>query len=269
VRYPEEQRQSLRELANERIFRPGGVGEIPLSTAANLVERRELSTLTSIDGQQTARVTGEADASVVTPLQARRQVNQNLIPDLLAMYPGLVVEPDGSAREERTMLDTLRVLVPLVMIAMYVLIAAFLRSYWKPLIAVVGVPIAFAGSVFVHWILGWDYGFLSLFGLIGVAGVIVNDALVLMDRYNTLRRENEMLPAIAAASAATRHRFRAVFLTSLTTVLALAPLLYERSDVLMFLVPFVVSMLGGLIFSGLFILFLLPSLVMIAEAGRE
>ncbi len=269
VRYPEEQRQSRRELANERIFRPGGVGEIPLSTVANLVERRELSTLTSIDGQQAARVTGEADPAVMTPLQARRQVNQDLIPDLLAMYPGLVIEPDGSAREESSMLDTLRVLIPLVMIAMYVLIAAFLRSYWKPLIAVVGVPIAFAGSVFGHWILGWDYGFMSLFGLIGVAGVIVNDALVLMDRYNTLRRENEMLPAIAAASAATRHRFRAVFLTSLTTVLALAPLLYERSDVLMFLVPFVVSMLGGLIFSGLFILFLLPSLVMIAEAGRE
>ena len=269
VRYPEEQRRSLRELASERIFRPGGIGEIPLSTVANLVERRELSTLTSIDGQQAARVTGEADPALITPLQARRQINQNLIPDLLAMYPGLVVEPDGSAREERTMLETLRVLIPLVLIAMYVLIAAFLRSYWKPLIAVVGVPIAFAGSVFGHWILGWDYGFMSLFGLIGVAGVIVNDALVLMDRYNTLRRENEMLPAIAAASAATRHRFRAVFLTSLTTVLALAPLLYERSDVLMFLVPFVVSMLGGLIFSGLFILFLLPSLVMIAEAGRE
>ena len=269
VRYPEEQRQSLRELAGERIFRPGGVGEIPLSTVANLVERRELSTLTSIDGQQAARVTGEADPALITPLQARRQVNQILIPELLAMYPGLVVEPDGSAREESSMLETLRVLIPLVLIAMYVLIAAFLRSYWKPLIAVVGVPIAFAGSVIGHWILGWDYGFMSLFGLIGVGGVIVNDALVLMDRYNTLRRENEMLPAIAAASAATRHRFRAVFLTSLTTVLALAPLLYERSDILMFLVPFVVSMLGGLIFSGLFILFLLPSLVMIAEAGRE
>ena len=105
--------------------------------------------------------------------------------------------------------------------------------------------------------------------VIGVGGVIVNDALVLMDRYNIMRRENEMLPAIAAASAATRSRFRAVFLTSLTTVLALAPLLYERSEALLFLVPFVVSMLGGLLFSGLFILFLLPSLVMVAEAGRE
>ena len=271
VKYPQERRQSLRDLARERIFRPGPgpAAEVPLSSVASLVERRELSTLTSIDGQLAARVTAEADPAVITPLQARRQVRQNLIPELLAMYPGLVVDPDGSAREESGMLETLSVLVPLVLIAMYVLIAAFLRSYWKPLIAVVGIPVAFAGSVIGHWILGWDYGFMSLFGLIGVGGVIVNDALVLMDRYNILRRENEMLPAIAAASAATRHRFRAVFLTSLTTVLALAPLLYERSDTLMFLVPFVVSMLSGLVFSGLFILFLLPSLVMIAEAGRE
>ncbi len=279
VRYPEDRRQSLRELASERIFRPGrnpggagvpgGGGEVPLSAVANLIERRDLSTLVSIDGRPTARVTGEADAAVITPLQARRQIDEVLLPELFAAYPGLVVEPDGSAREEQGMLATLGVLIPLVLIAMYVLIAAFLRSYWKPLVAVVGIPVAFAGSVLGHWILGWDYGFMSLFGLIGVAGVIVNDALVLMDRYNSLRRENEMLPAIAAASAATRHRFRAVFLTSLTTILALAPLVYERSDELMFLVPFVVSMLGGLVFSGLFILFLLPSLVMIAEAGRE
>ena len=167
------------------------------------------------------------------------------------------------------MLKTLSLLFPLVLIAIYVLTAAFLRSYWKPLIAVLGIPVAFAGGVISHWILGWDFGFMSLFGVIGVGGVIVNDSLVLMDRYNILRSENKMLPAIAAASAATRQRFRAVFLTSATTILALAPLLYERSDELMFLVPFVVSMVGGLIFSGLFILFMLPSLVMIVEAGRE
>ena len=97
----------------------------------------------------------------------------------------------------------------------------------------------------------------------------MNDALVLLDRYNTIRRDNSAIPAIAVASAAARHRFRAVFLTSLTTVFGLSPLLYERSDQLVFLVPFVVSMLGGLVFSGLFVLFLLPTLVMIAEGRHE
>ena len=97
----------------------------------------------------------------------------------------------------------------------------------------------------------------------------MNDALVLLDRYNAIRRENAMIPAIAAAAAATRHRFRAVFLTSLTTVLGLSPMLYDRSDALIAFVPLVVSMLGGLVLSTVFILFLLPTLVMIVEGRRE
>ena len=169
----------------------------------------------------------------------------------------------------KVVFEILGLLVPIVLLAMYALMAAFLRSYWKPLVAVVGIPLGFAGSVWGHWLLGWDFTAMSLFGVVAVAGVLVNDALVLLDRYNRIRREDGAIPAIAAASAATRHRFRAVFLTSLTTVLGLSPLLYERSDELMFLVPFVISMLGGLVLSGLFILFILPTLVMIAEGRHE
>ena len=167
------------------------------------------------------------------------------------------------------MLRTLAVLVPVVLVAMYGLMASFLGSYWKPFVIVLGVPIAVAGAIFGHWILGWHLTAISIFGMIGVGGVIVNDALVLLDRYNTIRRENTMLPAIAAASAATRDRFRAVFLTSLTTVLGLSPLLYERSDELLFIVPFVVSMLGGLVAATAFTLFVLPALFMFFEGRRE
>ena len=277
VRYPAERRRSLGDLANERILRPAGAGrgdgpaytEVPLSTVARLTEEREPATLTRIDGNRAALVTARADTALITPIQARRQIDEGIVPDLMARFPGLGIEPHGSVRETRAMLETLGVLVPIVLLAMYAIMAAFLRSYWKPLVAVAGMPIAFAGAVLGHWILGWDFTAMSLFGVIGVAGVIVNDALVLLDRYNTIRRENDAIPAIAAASAATRHRFRAVFLTSLTTVLGLSPLLYERSDELMFLVPLVVSMLGGLVLSSLFILFILPALVMIAEGRQE
>ncbi len=279
VRYPTERRRSLSELANERIIRPAGGGpggrgagaytEVPLSTVARLTEKRGLATLTRIDGKQAALVTGRADTATLTPIQARRQIGQEIIPELLERYPGLKIEIHGAGRDTSAMLETLGLTVPLVLLAMYALMAAFLRSYWKPLVAVVGIPIAFAGSVLGHWMLGWDFTAMSLFGVVGVAGVIVNDALVLMDRYNTIRRDNDAIPAIAAVSAATRHRFRAVLLTSLTTVLGLSPLLYERSDELLFLVPLVVSMLGGLVLSGLFILFILPTLVMLAEGRHE
>ena len=268
VRYPPERRRGLSDLARERIHRPGG-GEVPLSTVAELREKRELATLTRFDGKRAALVSANADPAIITPIQARRQLKQTFIPEILAKYPGLRVEAEGSARDERAMLETLGLLVPVVLIAMYGLMAGFLRSYWKPLVAVAGVPMAFAGAVLSHWLLGWDFTAMSLFGVIAVGGVIVNDALVLLDRYNVIRRENDVIPAIAAAAAATRHRFRAVFLTSLTTVLGLSPLLYERSDSLMVIVPLVVSMLGGLILSSVFILFLLPTLVMIAEGRRE
>ena len=268
VRYPAEDRRSLSDLASERIHRPGG-GEVPLSVVARITEKREPATLTRIDGKRAARVEARADASVTTPIRARRDVDEQFIPDLLAAYPGLVVETEGGAREERRLLGTLGILVPIVIIAIYALIAAFLRSYWKPLVAVVGIPIAFAGGIVSHWILGWDLTTMSLFGMIAVGGVVVNDALVLLDRYNIIRRDNAMIPAIAAAAAASRQRFRAVFLTTLTTVLGLSPLLYERSDELIVFVPFVVSMLGGLVASTLAILFVLPALVMIAEGHRE
>ena len=268
VRYPPERRRSLRELAGERIRRPGG-GEVPLSTVARITEKRELVTLTRIDGRPASRISANADVAVITPIQARREVGRSLIPGLLAKYPGLRIEPDGGARKESAMLKTLGLLFPLALLAMYALMAGFLRSYWKPIVSVAGVPIAFAGAVLGHWVLGWDFTAMSLFGVIGVAGVVVNDALVLLDRYNTIRRENAMIPAIAAAAAATRHRFRAVFLTSLTTVLGLSPMLYDRSDELVIFVPLVVSMLGGLALATLFTLFLLPALVMMVEGRRD
>ena len=268
VRYPPERRRSLRELAGERIRRPGG-GEVPLSTVAEISEKRELATLTRIDGRRSALVTANADSAVITPIQARRVVAREFIPGLVAKYPGVRIDVDGGARKEKSMLATLAVVVPIVLLAIYALMAAFLRSYWKPVIAVSGVPISFAGAVLGHWALGWDFTAMSLFGVIAVGGVIVNDALVLLDRYNTIRREIASIPAIAAAAAAARHRFRAVFLTSLTTVLGLSPMLYDRSDELITLVPLVVSMWGGLVLSTLFILFLLPALVMLVDGRRD
>ncbi|MYG03819.1 MAG: efflux RND transporter permease subunit [Acidobacteriia bacterium] len=201
-------------------------------------------------------------------MQARRVVDQEFLAGLLDRFPGLQVKVEGGVRDEREMVQTMAALVPVVLVAMYALMAAFLRSYWKPLVAVAGFPISFAGAILGHWLLGWDLTAMSLFGIIAVFGVVVNDALVLLDRYNTIRQKYPMMPAIAAASAATRDRFRAVFLTSATTLVGLSPLLYERSDDLIFLVPFVVSMMGGVVLSGAFILFILPTLVMTTE-GRS
>ena len=267
VRYPAERRGSLKELASERIILPDGK-EIPLSTIARITEETQLENLIRIDGKQAVLVNAQVDLSESTPIRIRRKLADEILPQLVSKYPGLTVSRDAGARDERIILNTLGVLIPITLIAMYGLMAAFLRSYWKPLVAATGIPMAFAGAVFGHWVLGWNLTIISVFGMIGVSGVIVNDALLLLDRYNAILKENSAIPAIAAASAATRDRFRAVFLTTVTTVLGLSPLLYERGDELLFLVPFAVSMLGGLIAASVFTLFFLPAIVMFVEDRR-
>ena len=268
VRYPPERRSSIRELTNELIRRPGGA-EVPLSTVAHITEKRDFATLTRIDGNRAALLSALADPSVITPVQARRRVAESMIPQLMEKFPGLKISMDQGARVEQSMYDTLIALVPIVVIVMYALMAGFLRSYWKPIVAIAGIPVAFSGAVFSHLVLGWDFTAISLFGAIGIGGIIVNDALVLLDRYNTIRQDRPDLPAIACVSAASQHRFRAVFLTSMTTLLGLSPMLFERADELIFLVPLVVSMFGGLVFSTVFILIFLPALVMVVEGRRE
>ena len=139
VRYPAERRRSLRELASERIRRPGG-GEVPLSTVAWIEEKRELAALTRIDGKSTVPVNAHAELTRITPIQARRKIDREFLPGLIAKYPGLGISDDAGVRQERHLIETLSLLVPFVLIAMYALIAGFLRSYWKPVVAMAACP---------------------------------------------------------------------------------------------------------------------------------
>lgn len=268
VRYPRYSRESLSVLSTERIRSSQG-REIPLSTVADISESQGLANLTRINGENAVFVDAYADDATVAPIPLRRKISKTYIAQLHDQYPGLTIAADGGFRNEIKLFKTLAILLPLVFVAMYAIVAGFLRSYWKPLIVVLGIPVAFAGAIFSHWILGWDFTFLSIFGVVAVSGVIVNDSLVLLDRYNIIRNERPGVAAIAIASEAMHHRFRAVFLTSLTTIVGLSPLLYERSESLLTMVPFVVSMLGGLVFAGLFTLFILPTLVMTIEGRKE
>ena len=269
VRYPPERRRSLGDLENEQITGPAGTAAMPLAGVANIQEAREFATLMRVNGKQAAQVSARSDLINSRPTEARALVAEQALPRLLAKYPGLGVNYDLGSRQEAKALSTLGQLLPVIVILMYAVMAAFLRSYWKPLVAVAGIPMAFAGAVFAHLVLGWEFGIQSLFGAIGVSGIVVNDALVLLDRYNRIRGDSPEMPAIAAVSAAAQQRFRAVLLTTVTTAVALAPMLFERDDKLLFLVPMTVSMLGGLLLATVSTLVLLPTLVMIVEGRRE
>ena len=268
VNYPEQSRSSISDLRNIRLDRPG-VGQVPLSAIARIVEKQELEEITQLDGSRVVYVHAKADMATITPRKARNLLENGIVKELSAKHPDLVIDRAGAALDERDTLETLRILVPLSLLAIYLLMAAFLQSYWKPFIAATGIPLIFVGAVLAHLILGWNFSFMSIFGIIAASGVVVNDGLVLLDRYGSIRKKSPSIPAVAALVSATRLRFRPVLLTSLTTVLGLSPLLYERSDVLLHMVPFATSILGGLIMSGLYVLFLMPALVMIFEGRNE
>ena len=153
------------------------------------------------------------------------------------------------------------------LLVIFAMLAAQLRSYVQPLIILMAVPFGFAGAVYGHYLLDFTLSFVSIFGMIALSGVVVNDSLILIDRYNRFRRDTEM-STIDAIVAAAQRRFRAIILTTATTALGLTPMLFETSIQAQFLIPMAVSLATGIVFASVVILFIVPVLVMIQEDFR-
>ena len=268
ARYPQERRRSVRELLDERILRPGGA-QIPLSAVARIVETRDYSTLTRIDGVRAATISGRVDRQLSSPNAVMSEIEEDVIPRLLNKYPDLRIIRQGAGEEQSEFNSIMRITVPLALLFMYYLMAVQLRSYWQPALVLAGLPFAVAGGLLAHLILGYDLSTPSVFGMVAVGGVVVNDTLVLMDRYNRIRGESGATPAIAAVSAAARQRFRAIFLTTLTTIVGLLPVIYGKSEVMHNLLPMVISMAGGLIAASAALLFFVPALILLVDGARD
>ncbi|MYD96805.1 MAG: efflux RND transporter permease subunit [Gammaproteobacteria bacterium] len=266
VRYPEDRRRSLNELGDERILRPDGI-EVPLHTVASIVETRNYASLMRVNGVRAIEVGARVDLGMSTPRMIERELD-DVVASLQERYPGMQFYAIEGGQEREGLGEVLSYTIPLALLVMYVLIAVFFRSYAQPLIVLAGMPFAFAGGIFGHLILGYDVTAVSLFGMIAVAGVVVNDTLVLMHRYNRIRAEAD-IPAVAAVSAAARQRFRAIILTTATTVVGLLPILLVKAEVTANFVPMVVSIVFGLIVASLGILFFVPAVLLLEEQARE
>ena len=267
VRYPEHQRQSFAELADEWIDLPGG-GRMALAQAATTVESRHFETLLRIDGVPAVEVDARADTAVATANQVKSRIVQDVLPDLRARHPGLTVGWTMAGVDDGQSLETLAFSLPIVLLAMYLLMAVQFRSYLQPLVVLTAMPLAAAGAMFAHFVLGYDFSMASAFGVVAVLGVVINDTLLLMDRYNSLK--STTVPAVAAISGAVRQRFRPIFLTTVTTVVGLLPVLYLKSEATVeSFVPLVVSIVGGLIAGSAGILFVVPAIALLVEGARE
>jgi multidrug efflux pump subunit AcrB len=265
VRYPQASRSSTADLFDARI-RLSDDSEAPLSSVAQVTESRSLSAINRIDGLQIVSVSGQVDEDVTTPSLANKEVLEQFVPALKQQFPGLKVRQAGAGREQSKDLSTLGRLTMVAILIIFALMASQLKSYTQPLIILAGVPFGAAGALVGHYLLGYNLSFISIFGIVALSGVVVNDSLVLLDRYNKLVLEGwDNAKAIVEAA---RLRFRAIFLTTATTALGLTPMLFETSTQAQFLIPMAVSLATGIVFASIIILFLIPALVMIREDIR-
>tara|TARA_B110000971_G_scaffold101007_1_gene103903 strand:+ start:6582 stop:9827 length:3246 start_codon:yes stop_codon:yes gene_type:complete len=263
VRYPETQRQSIRNLKDVRIRLADGT-QVPLFTVASLAESRAFSSIDRVDGLRIVSVTGEVDNAIDTPSAVNAAIMEDILPELTERFPGLQINQAGQGRDESEDMASLGKMMIIAMMTIFVLLASQLRSYTQPFVVLAGVPFGAAGAIIGHYLLGYNISFISIFGVVALSGVVVNDSLVLVDQYNRNRRETNasVTEAIVAAS---QRRFRAIFLTTATTALGLTPMLFESSTQAQFLVPMAVSLATGIVFASVIILFLIPALVIIRE----
>lgn len=266
VRYPESRRRSLSDLYNTRIRLKDGA-EMDLRTAAVIREQRGYSRIERVDGRRIVSVSADVEEAMTTPDDVIAALRERALPDLVARYPGLSYSFEGVNRDQRDDTRSLIRNLQIAVMAMFVMLASQLRSYVQPLIILTAIPFGFVGSVWGHLLMGFDISFVSIFGMIALSGVVINDSVVLVDYFNKVRDETDLSVRDALISAVER-RFRPILLTTMTTSLGLLPMLTETSLQAKFLIPMAVSIAFGILYASLVIIFLVPALILVSEDCR-
>ncbi len=280
VRYPIEERLDLADLIDERIALRAepplasiggaqGTTSVPLAIIAEIVEIQGFASIDHVDGTRSASVSAWVDTALSAPNEIVARLEEDVLPALQDRHAGLRFSRADQLELQDRLAEILLLLVPVALLVIYGLIAAQLKSYTQPLIVMAAVPFAAAGAVVGHFLLGYDLMSYSVFGMVAIGGVVVNDALVLLDRYNRIRSGLEVRADVAVIAAAARHRFRAIILTTVTTLLALLPTLYSNDPVVLPLIPVVVSLVFGLLFASAILLFFVPALLALVEGAQE
>ncbi|HIJ67045.1 MAG TPA: efflux RND transporter permease subunit [Planctomycetes bacterium] len=262
VRYPEDQRTSLADIENMRIRLPDGT-QIPFNTVADVKYGRGYANIRRVDRRRVINVTGDVDEAVANAGEINRDLAENIIPELMIKYPGLTFRFSGAQRERSESLGSLRTNFVVAMLAIYGLLAVQFRSYAQPVIVMSAIPFGLVGATVGHLLMGFNLSILSLFGIVALAGVVVNDSLIMIDLINRERASGIELVKVVRDSVT--RRFRPIMLTTLTTFLGLAPMLLEKSIQARFLIPMAISLAFGVAFATMITLLLVPSLYMVLE----
>jgi multidrug efflux pump subunit AcrB len=264
VRYPIEERRSIADLENMRIRTPAG-DEVPFSEVAEVSFGEGYSRIERIDRQRTVTVSADLDPGIVEPGNIIREISSDFMPGLMANYPGVEYGLEGASQDEIEFIQRIQIALVAALFLIFALIAIPLHSYSQPLIIMSVIPFGAIGAVIGHIVMGHPISMFSIFGLIALAGVVVNDSLILVDFINKARiRGVSIRDAVIESGTA---RFRAIVLTSFTTAAGLVPILIETDPHAQAIIPTAISIGYGIIFATVITLFLVPSLYMLQEDG--
>lgn len=261
VRYPLSERQSLDNLQTMMIRTPGGT-TVPFSEVADASMGRGFSSITRVDRKRTVNIEADVDKENTDIEAIKRELVEDM-PELLAAFPDVSYTLEGEAREQRESFGSLRIGIIFVLCVIYALLAIPLRSYVQPIMVMLVIPFGVVGAILGHVIMGMNLSIMSYMGMLALAGVVINDSLVLVDFVN--KRRAEGLKVESAVRVAGVARFRAILLTSLTTFFGLMPLIFEKSTQAQFLIPMAVSLGFGIMFATLITLILIPCNYVILE----
>ena len=262
VRYPADQRRSLGDLEGMRIRTPDG-GEVPFSHVAVVEPGKGFASIKRVDRNRAINVMASIDENVTSAGAVNGDLTANMLPAILADYPGVRYGFDGMEAEQQEVIGGLQIGFTLALFAMFALLAIPLRSYIQPLIIMSAIPFGFVGAVWGHVLMGINVSMMSIMGIVALSGVVVNDSLVMVDFINRHRRRGcTLMEAVQEAGAA---RFRPILLTSFTTFAGLGPLLFDQSTHADFLRPMAISLAFGVVFASFITLVLVPSAYMILE----
>ncbi|WP_290653426.1 efflux RND transporter permease subunit [Aquisalimonas sp.] len=263
VRLDRENRHDLASLEDFRVRAPSGE-TVPLGSVAEVETRRSFASLRHFDGSLAVRPTADVDAQVANANRIRADLAENLLPELRERY-GVQTAFEGQAADQEETLADMRAGLILAMALIYLVLAFVFASYGWPLLVMAVIPFGIVGAFFGHWAFGLDLTILSLFGLFGLSGIVVNNSIILVTFYREIRDRNPGAPVEGALIEASRLRLRPVLVTTLTTIGGLLPLLFETSVQAQFLIPMAIAIAFGLAIASLIVLFLVPAMLAVYE----
>jgi multidrug efflux pump subunit AcrB len=263
VRYKKNDRSSIKNLDDMWINTPSG-NRVPFSEIASYKIARGDVAINHLEGKREIQVTADLKSFDVSATDILSDIKVNVMPEIISKHPTVSPLYEGQNREAKKTTDSVKIVAPIILLLIYIIIAFTFRTYSQPLLLLLMIPFSLIGVVWGHYFHGFQINILSWLGIIALLGIMVNDGLVLIGKFNLYLKDG--MPFEEALIQAGKSRFRAIFLTTLTTISGLAPLMLETSRSAQFLIPMAISISYGIAVATVLTLVMLPLLLSVSNS---